>query len=225
MDSHGTVLTMRLIDDIIYYTCCFGVILHSISALLVVTHGRCGVYAAAFLIACIMWIDLTALNLWFFLPTVIREATNIEFTSTGNLMNDVLAGAHTLFFSVAASNLITMLFGWFAGSMSLSNALCMWQREGCDGIDSHCHSGLSKRLIRAAYWTEERVGIRDAGYLPFLEDAEKAAASRSSVLFIVPRERLGLGRLVIRRDTGRGMTHPSQPRPQGGAETVPSPGA
>ncbi|KAI1858125.1 hypothetical protein JX265_010793 [Neoarthrinium moseri] len=178
---------MRWLDDTIYYTCCFVVILHSLSALLVITHGRCGVYAAAFLVACAMWVDLTALNLWFFLPTIVHEAPNIELNLGGTLWEDVSNLVQTVFLSTAATYLYMMLFGWFVGSMSLSNALSMWQGEGCDAMDSHCHTGISGRVIRLAHLAEAYVGIRDVGYLPFLEDEETQTRSAGSCLFIVPR--------------------------------------
>jgi hypothetical protein len=92
-------------------------------------------------------------------------------------------------FSASASYLYMMLFGWFVGSMSLSNALCMWQREGCDAMDSHCHLGLAGMLIRLAQQAEVHVGIQDAGYLPFLQEeaTEKDNRRRRSWVFAAPR--------------------------------------
>lgn len=176
-----------LLDDAVYYTCCSVVLLHSLAALLVITHGRCSVYAAAFLIACAMWIDLTALNLWFFLPTIVRSASRIEFELTGDCWGDAVAAVRAVLLSPAASYLFMMFFGWFVGSMSLSNALSMWQREGCDAMDAHSHAGVAAWVIRLAHRAEELVGITDAGYLPLLEAEESLARSRRSCIFAVPR--------------------------------------
>jgi hypothetical protein len=176
-----------LLDDAVYYTCCSVVLLHSFSALLVITHGRCSVYAAAFLIACAMWIDLNALNLWFFLPTIVKEASRIELDLTGNYWTDAASVTRDVLLSPAASYLFMMLFGWFVGSMSLSNALSMWQREGCDAMDSHSHSGVAAYVIQLTHRVEELVGITDAGYLPLLEAEESRTRSRWSCIFAVPR--------------------------------------
>jgi hypothetical protein len=183
---------MMLLDDFIYYTCCLIVVLHSLSAILVITHGRCSVYAAAFLIACAMWIDLTALNLWFFLPTVIREAQTISIPASdfsGNVWQTLFAAAREVLLSSAASYLYMMLFGWFVGSMSLSNALSMWQREGCDAMDSHCHPALSGYIVRLARKVEEYVGIKETGYLPYLaeKEAEERRQAKKSCIFALPR--------------------------------------
>lgn len=165
---------MTLLDDIFYYSCCFIVVLHSLSALLVITHGRCTVYAAAFLIASAMWVSLSVLNLWFFLPTVVQDAAELvrnyeasspRVGSSGSSL-DCLRQAVSLLqavvFSSAASYFYMMLFGWFVGAMSLSNALTMWQREGCDAMEPHCHSNRAAAwLLRAARRVEGWVAIED----------------------------------------------------------------
>lgn len=178
---------MTLLDDVIYYTCCFVVILHTFSSLLVITHGRCSVYAGAFLIACAMWIDVSILNLWFFIPTIIKESSSIKFHFTHDPWTDIWTVVSGVFLSTAASYVYMMLFGWFVGSMSLSNALAMWQKEGCDAMDAHHHTGLAGRVIRLAHRAEEYVGIWDAGYLPFLEDEDTKGKRWSSCLFAGPR--------------------------------------
>lgn len=178
---------MKLLDDTIYYTCCFIVVLHSLSALLVITHGRCSAYAAAFLIACAMWIDVSILNLWFFVPTIIKESKDISIHLTYDLWTDSLAIIHGVFLSTAASYIYMMLFGWFVGSMSLSNALAMWQKEGCDAMDAHHHTGFAGRVIRLAHRAEEYVGIWDSGYLPFLEEMDVREKGSPSCLFAGPR--------------------------------------
>ncbi|KAK7931272.1 hypothetical protein PG985_001984 [Apiospora marii] len=164
---------MTLLDDIFYYSCCFIVVLHSLSALLVITHGRCTVYAAAFLIASAMWVSLSVLNLWFFLPTVLQDAAELvrhyeapSTTSSGSYSLDGLWQTVSLLravvFSSAASYFYMMLFGWFVGAMSLSNALTMWQREGCDAMAPHCHRGRAAAwLLGAARRVEGWVAIED----------------------------------------------------------------
>jgi hypothetical protein len=186
----ATILSM--LDDSIYYTCCFVVALHSLSAIFVITHGRCSTYAATFLIACAMWIDLTALNLWFFLPTIIQEWPQINFNinpTTGLLWVDALAISKEVLCSASASYFYMMLFGWFVGSMSLSNALSMWQREGCDATSPHTHTGIAGWVVRLAERMEEYVGIYDAEYLPFMAEkaVEEDKQARKSWLFAVPR--------------------------------------
>lgn len=168
---------MTLLDDIFYYSCCFVVVLHSLSALLVITHGRCTVYAAAFLIASAMWVSLSVLNLWFFLPIVVQDAAELVRNyeappaagsggSGGGGFLDGLWQAVALLravvFSSAASYFYMMLFGWFVGAMSLSNALTMWQREGCDAMEPHCHRGRAAAwLLGAARRVEGWVAIED----------------------------------------------------------------
>ncbi|KAK8084333.1 hypothetical protein PG997_005604 [Apiospora hydei] len=172
---------MSVIDDIFYYSCCFIVVLHSLSALLVITHGRCTVYAAAFLIASAMWLSLSVLNLWFFLPTVVQDASELVrgFQAATPATADGSSGvwqAVALFravaFSSAASYFYMMLFGWFVGAMSLSNALTMWQREGCDAMEPHVHSSPAGRwVLRAAHRVEGWVAIEDqAASLPRWEE-------------------------------------------------------
>ncbi|KAK7991563.1 hypothetical protein PG996_013425 [Apiospora saccharicola] len=166
---------MTLLDDIFYYSCCFIVVLHSLSALLVITHGRCTVYAAAFLIASAMWVSLSVLNLWFFLPTVVQDAAELVRNyeaphanlggGSGSSLDCVwqaLSLLRVVVFSSAASYFYMMLFGWFVGAMSLSNALTMWQREGCDAMEPHSHNGRAAAcLLRAARRVEGWVAIED----------------------------------------------------------------
>ncbi|KAK8068927.1 hypothetical protein PG994_005543 [Apiospora phragmitis] len=179
---------MTVIDDIFYYSCCFIVVLHSLSALLVITHGRCTVYAAAFLIASAMWLSLSVLNLWFFLPTVVQDAAELVrgyeappyYAGDGSF--DCLWRAAALLravvFGSAASYFYMMLFGWFVGAMSLSNALTMWQREGCDAVEPHGHSSPAATwLLRAAHRVEGWVAIEDpAAQLPRWEKEEEEAS-------------------------------------------------
>ncbi|KAI0129926.1 hypothetical protein BJ170DRAFT_618106 [Xylariales sp. AK1849] len=178
---------MKLLDDIIYYPCCLIVVLHSLSAILVVTHGRCTVYAAAFLVACAMWISLTALNLWFFLPAIVQSAPEIVFDLTGDWSYDASEVARKVWLSTAASHTCMMLVGWSVGSMSVSNALSMWQREGCDARDVHCHPGVGGKIVGLARRYEIHVGINDVGYMLFAQEHEKSRHARSSWFFMVPR--------------------------------------
>lgn len=180
---------MTLLDECIYYTCCFIVILHSLSALFVVTHGRCSVYAAAFIVASAMWLGLTVLNLWFFLPPILQDASLITFHFTGDVFGDVVSMVREVLLSSSASYLYMMTFGWFVGSMSLSNALTMWQREGCEAMDAHQHSGLAAWVVRVAYRVEEYVGIEDTPQLVFWSDGEAIEPSRArrSFIFALPR--------------------------------------
>ncbi|KAH6645162.1 hypothetical protein BKA67DRAFT_129977 [Truncatella angustata] len=185
--TNTTTTNMAPLDDMIYFACCSIVILHTLSALLVITHGRCSVYAAAFLIACAMWIDVSILNLWFFVPTIIKESRNIEIHLVHEPWLDTVAVSQGIFLSSAASYVYMMLFGWFVGSMSLSNALAMWQKEGCDCMDAHHHRGFGGRIVQLAHTAEEYVGIYDSGYLPFLEQKEERVKRWSSYLFAGPR--------------------------------------
>lgn len=180
---------MTLLDECIYYACCFIVILHSLSALLVVTHGRCSVYAGAFVIASAMWLGLTLLNLWFFLPPIIQDASLISLDFSGNVIGDAVSIAREVLVSSSASYFYMMTFGWFVGSMSLSNALTMWQREGCEAMDAHRHSGLSAWVVRLAYRVEEYVGIEDSSNLVFWSDGEaiEPSKARRSFIFALPR--------------------------------------
>ncbi|KAK7975470.1 vacuolar protein sorting-associated protein 33 [Apiospora arundinis] len=179
---------MTLLDDIFYYSCCFIVVLHSLSALLVITHGRCTVYAAAFLIASAMWVSLSVLNLWFFLPTVVQDAAELirsyqqaaphpadSSSGSANCIWQTLVLLRTVAFSSAASYFYMMLFGWFVGAMSLSNALTMWQREGCDAMEPHTHSRpLAVWVLRAADRVERWVAIPDTQHLPQWAEGESA---------------------------------------------------
>ncbi|ORY61571.1 uncharacterized protein BCR38DRAFT_525940 [Pseudomassariella vexata] len=186
----NVIVMMELLDDIIYYSCGLVFFLHSVTAILIVTHGHCTVYAASFVIACAMWLVLTVLNLWFFLPTVIQAAggMHLKLTQTGNPIVDALSIAIEVITSDAAWYLGLMLAGWFVGSMSLSNALTMWQREGCDMMDPHVHEGFAGRLVEWVWRAEEWVGIADVGEMAFfvgrdgLERREKG-----SWVFAVPR--------------------------------------
>ncbi|KAK8097816.1 uncharacterized protein PG998_013302 [Apiospora kogelbergensis] len=191
---------MTVVDDIFYYSCCFIVVLHSLSALLVITHGRCTVYAGAFLVASAMWVSLSVLNLWFFLPTVVQDAAELvrhyqqaaassalgaggsSPAGIGSVWQALLL-ARTVALSSAASYFYMMLFGWFVGAMSLSNALTMWQREGCDAMAPHRHAHpLAAALLRAARRVEGWVAIEDqhVTHLPRWEEATTAAASEKT---------------------------------------------
>ncbi|KAK7942589.1 uncharacterized protein PG986_011702 [Apiospora aurea] len=199
---------MTVIDDVFYYSCCFIVVLHSLSALLVITHGRCTVYAAAFLIASAMWLSLSVLNLWFFLPTVVQDASELvrgfqAATPATDGSSSGLWQAAALFravaFSSAASYFYMMLFGWFVGAMSLSNALTMWQREGCDAIEPHVHRSPAGRwVLRAAHRVEGWVAIEDQAAVTTTtmmmmtteeerEEERRQVRRGGSFLFAVPR--------------------------------------
>lgn len=178
---------MDLYDNAVYYTCCAVVILHTLSALLVVTQRKCAVYATAFLISSAMWINVTILNLWFFLPIIVREIPKIEFETTGNFWLDATHGCRAFLLSNAALHTYMALFGWIMGGMSVCNSLAAWQMEGCDSKDAHHHSGTSALLIRQARRVENYVGIWNAGYMPFMEEDVQEGRKRSSYVFAGPR--------------------------------------
>lgn len=178
---------MDLYDDAVYYTCCVIVVLHTFSALLLITQRNCAVYATAFLISSAMWINVSILNLWFFFPIIFREVTKIQLNPTNYFWNDPYSTIRATILSNAALHTYMTLFGWFMGGMSVCNSVAAWQLEGCDSLDMHHHSGMSALLIRYARRVEDYVGITNMGYIVPLEEGGQMGRQRPSCIFAGPR--------------------------------------
>ncbi|KAI1502114.1 hypothetical protein F5X99DRAFT_408304 [Biscogniauxia marginata] len=185
-------------DQIIYGGCWAILFLYVATTLLVFVRRSCVGYAASFLFACALWLDLTLFNLWFLLPAFYYHLRDdIDFHRGGGGGDDVVVSSSGS--GSALGDLGLMALGWFASSLSISNSLSMWEVESdCDAARTHdCHRGLTGCIIRLATRAKEYVGIEE-------EDGEEGIASsqiddddgerqmvnaprRKSILFAFPR--------------------------------------
>ncbi|KAI1341246.1 hypothetical protein F5Y15DRAFT_414364 [Xylariaceae sp. FL0016] len=174
---------MDTTDQIIYGGCWSVLILYIVSTLLVFTRRGCLSYAASFLFACALWLDLTLFNIYFLTPALFQHLHQIDLRST----SDILGAARLVITSDAAEDLALMVIGWLASSLAISNSISMLEAEGCMAMLPHTHHGpLARRFIGAAERAKEYVGM-DEFTSPRLSATGEAEPSRRSVVFALPR--------------------------------------
>ncbi|KAI1631439.1 hypothetical protein F4809DRAFT_632275 [Biscogniauxia mediterranea] len=180
---------MEKLSDQIIYTGCWAVLFLYIAAtLLVFVRRSCVSYAASFLFACALWIDLTLFNLWFLLPALYHHLHDVESWDVSSWCGLV----RTVVDSNALGDVGLMMLGWFASSLSISNSLSMWENEGCENMHfAHNHGGLTGVVMRLAVRVRDYVGIEEEEGIDRLrigDDGEPVSVPRrGSLLFAFPR--------------------------------------
>lgn len=204
---------MQLATQIIYGSCWVILALYMLTTALVFTQRSCISYAASFLFACALWVDLTLFNFWFLLPTLFRHLCELEVTlpaaaaagssdgaAPGGYVASSVAVVQSLASSAAVEDLALMLVGWLASAMSISNSFDVWQRmELYLDMEPHRrHGPVARRVIWLARRVDGYVGIEQTGKLRLPDDEAGGSGSGSgsksrwarpatSAIFAVPR--------------------------------------
>ncbi|KAI8628410.1 hypothetical protein F5Y19DRAFT_137574 [Xylariaceae sp. FL1651] len=174
---------MDISDQVIYAGCWVVLALYIITTLLVFTQRSCVSCAASFLFACILWVDLTIFNIWFFLPALARHTRelDLQYDNPIRLVQVLLA-------SDAAEDICLMMLGWFGSCLSISNAANMLETEGCRAVGLHNHGRFAKYTISLVYQVREYVGMEDfTAFGPFTTSAASRPVRQRSLLFAIPR--------------------------------------
>ncbi|KAK7753158.1 hypothetical protein SLS62_004891 [Diatrype stigma] len=202
---------MELATQIIYGSCWVILALYMLTTALVFTQRSCISYAASFLFACALWVDLTLFNFWFLLPTLYRHLCDLEVilpaaaaAAAGGDGGSALccyaassvAVVQSLASSAAMEDLALMLVGWLASAMSISNSFDIWQRmELYLDTEPHCrHGPVARRVIWLARRVDGYVGIEQTGRLRLPDDDNDGTENKSrrmtpgaGAIFAVPR--------------------------------------
>ncbi|KAI0534444.1 hypothetical protein GGR58DRAFT_59364 [Xylaria digitata] len=155
-------------DQIMYAGCWVILMLYIVTTLAVFTRQSCIGCAAAFLIACLLWLDLSLFNAWFFLPAFMRHMWEIDLH-----VDSAISFFRSIFTSEAARDVYLIMLGSFTsythtepdyvgclltlivcivGSwLAVFNAASMLRTEGCIAMFPHEHGRLSRYLIRSVY--------------------------------------------------------------------------
>ncbi|KAI1317670.1 hypothetical protein F5Y16DRAFT_406579 [Xylariaceae sp. FL0255] len=176
------VALMEYTDRILYTSCWVILMLYVIATLRVFYRRSCIGTSMCFLFACVLWIDFTIFNLWFFMPALMLHLRRLADTYTG----DNLALLQSLFTSEAAEDWALMMLGWFGSCLSISNAVGILQAEGCDAIGPHSHCKHAHFFIKFVYKVRDYTGLDFSPCLP-LDTNEIRMTKRKSWLFAIPR--------------------------------------
>ena len=184
---------MHIVNDIIYGSCCAILILYMITTVLVFIQRGCTSYAASFLFACALWVNLTLFNFSFLLPSLIRHVSEIEApTARWDEPFGLAAGRATLRFvtSPAMKDLAFMLVGWLSSAMSISNSLEIWQEmeQYLDATEPNDHGIVVKQILCLARRVEGYVGVEQPiePELPGIPN-HATKSTQASALFAFPR--------------------------------------
>ncbi|KAH9886622.1 hypothetical protein F4778DRAFT_758548 [Xylariomycetidae sp. FL2044] len=178
---------MSVMDQSVYAGSWAILVLYALTTLLVFSQRTCSSYAASFVFACALWLDLALFNIWFLLPAFARHLAEVvpqlrDAQVTGPC--DVLRGLLT---SYAAEDLGLIILGWLASSLSVFNSLSMWETEGCHAApnpEQHAHGRVATLVIRAADGLKHGMGFDQLG------DATGESIpvfGRRSIVFALPR--------------------------------------
>lgn len=188
---------MQSTTQILYGSCWVILALYMLTTILVFTQRSCTSYAASFLFACALWVDLTLFNFWFLLPAFFRHLYEFEglIAGTGGEGGGGGLGhaARSVATSPALEDLALMLIGWLASAMSISNSFDVWQRMELY-LDTephrHHHGPVAGRIIGLARRMDGYVGIEQTGRLRLPDargDEPRRRSARTGAIFAVPR--------------------------------------
>ncbi len=97
---------MDTADQIMYAGCWVILMLYIVSTLTVFARQTCIRCAASFLFACILWLDLTLFNVWFFLPAFVCHIREIDLH-----VDNAYGLFRAIFTSEAARDVYLMMLG------------------------------------------------------------------------------------------------------------------
>ncbi|KAI0105127.1 hypothetical protein GGR51DRAFT_572149 [Nemania sp. FL0031] len=152
------VLSSRMdtVDRVMYAGCWVVLALYILTTLLVFTQRSCISCTASFVFACLLWLDLTVFNAWFFVPAFIYHIRDIDLYA-GSLFG-VLWAIST---SEAAQDVYLMMLGSFGSWLAVFNAASMLSTEGCVAVSPHGHGKLTRRVIESGYRLRDYLGFED----------------------------------------------------------------
>ncbi|KAI0912624.1 hypothetical protein F4823DRAFT_161551 [Ustulina deusta] len=137
---------MDTADQIMYAGCWVILMLYIVSTLTVFARQTCIRCAASFLFACILWLDLTLFNVWFFLPAFVCHIREIDLH-----VDNAYGLFRAIFTSEAARDVYLMMLGSFGSWLAVFNAASMLQTEGCITTSLHEYGRVSRYFIKLVY--------------------------------------------------------------------------
>lgn len=97
---------MDAFNQIMYMGCWVVLFLYTISTLVAFARQSCIACAASFFFACLLWLDLSLFNAWFFLPAFISHAREIDLQA-----DDTMALVRVVLASEAARDVYLIMLG------------------------------------------------------------------------------------------------------------------
>ncbi|KAI0420939.1 hypothetical protein F5X98DRAFT_371427 [Xylaria grammica] len=137
---------MDVSDQVMYAGCWVVLTLYVVTTLTVFIRQSCIRCAVAFLFACILWLDLSLFNAWFFLPAFMHHIWEIDLHA-----DNALGFFGAVFTSEAARDVYLMVLGSLGSWLAVFNAAGMLKSEGFTPMNPQEHGKLSKYLIKSAY--------------------------------------------------------------------------
>ncbi len=186
-------MEMNVANQIVYGSCWAILIMYMLTSVLVFTQRSCTSFAASFLFACALWVDLTVFNFCVLMPAFFRHLCELELVpavaGNGGFADAASSMVRSLATSPALEDLALMLVGWLASAMSISNSFDLWQRmERRLDTGPHFHGPLATRIIWLAGRVDGRVGIEQAEELRLPDvHGNGSCRTRPSAIFAVPR--------------------------------------
>ncbi|KAI0969646.1 hypothetical protein F4678DRAFT_463431 [Xylaria arbuscula] len=133
-------------DQILYAACWVVLMLYIVSTLAVFIRQTCIGCAAAFIFACLLWLDLSLFNAWFFLPSFVYHVREIDLH-----VDNVTGLFQAIFTSKAAQDFYLMILGSLGSWLAVFNAASMLQTDGRMAMSQHEYGKFSRYAIECAY--------------------------------------------------------------------------
>ncbi|KAI0430530.1 hypothetical protein F5Y09DRAFT_307456 [Xylaria sp. FL1042] len=137
---------MNTPDQIMYASCWVVLMLYIASTVTVFARRSCIGCAVSFLFACLLWLDLSLFNAWFFLPAFVCHVQEIDLH-----VNNTVDLFQVIFTSEAARDIYLMMLGSFGSSLAVFNAANMLQNEGRIAMYRHEPGRFSRYFIKSVY--------------------------------------------------------------------------
>ncbi|KAI1757979.1 hypothetical protein F4782DRAFT_5346 [Xylaria castorea] len=137
---------MHTSDRIIYTGCWVVLMLYISTTLIVFVRRSCIVCAVSFICACILFLDLSLFNTWFFLPAFRYHIREVDIHG-----ENIIGAFHVILCSEAAWDVYLIILGSFGSWLAVYNAASMLKTEGCAAIVPHRHGRITGYLIKSVY--------------------------------------------------------------------------
>ncbi|RYC58272.1 hypothetical protein CHU98_g7944 [Xylaria longipes] len=143
-------------DRIIYTGCWVVLILYILTTLIAFTQRSSIAYAASFLSACILFLDLSLFNTYFFLPAFRYHIREVDIRG-----ENAIGVLRAIFCSEAAWDVYLIILGSFGSWLAVFNAAKMLKTEGCAITTLHGHGRVARYFIKSVDRLSDYLGFGD----------------------------------------------------------------
>ena len=184
---------MNVASVIIDGSCWAVLIVYSVSTLLILWQPSYIGYATSFLLACALWTEIVLFDIWFIFPAFLHDVAELELPAVkGDESIGWIVGRTILSFSKswAVVDLVIVLVGCLASTISLSNSFELWQlaEQNLDAIELNHQNFTARQIFQLAKRANDYLGFRKTNELELTDNHDDIwITTLASVLFAIPR--------------------------------------